>query len=172
MNLGDLMLGKRVVLHSPLPAEEVARRINAASGSFWNPLGGGIKGWCWFGRFSLHRSMPLGTNGFHPVLMGKLESNLGTTGICARFGPNPSAKLFIVLWFGFLTLVAFALVAVGSDNALWVGSGPFLLFFAVVWLLPLLFLYLANRNAEVQLQDLVDFLKEEVLAERTDYQAR
>jgi hypothetical protein len=158
MNLGDLLLGKRVVLRSPLPAEEVARRINAATGSIFNPIASGVSGWVLAGFLSLHWSVPL-LNGPQKHLLGRLVADGASTEIRARFGLHPAYLAFFLLWYGFILLMSLGLVSAILRHGPQTGFEALgLLVLTVFTAIPPLMLYLFNRNSDRELQAMLDLL--------------
>jgi hypothetical protein len=158
MNLGDVLLGRRIVLRSPLPTEEVARRINAATGSIFNPVASGVSGWTCVGILSLHWSVPL-LNGYQKYLVGRMVNEDGATSIRARFGVHPLAKVFLLFWYGLLLLFSLILASAFHSQGPQTGNEGFdLLILAVLAGTPLMVLYFFGRDADRELEAILDML--------------
>lgn len=158
MGMSDLLLGRRIVLRSSLSPDEVALRINGATGSVLNPLQSGVSGWAYAGLVSLHWAVPM-LNGPQKHLLGRLVTDGAGTEIRSRFGMHPLHKLFLLLWFGFIVLIGSALVSALIEQGTQTGyEGLGLMMLGLFALIPLVFLFLFNRDAERELEAILDLL--------------
>ena len=165
MTLKDYLLGRRFELVSPLPREEIARRINAATPSIFSPLAKGVAGSCRFDRLKLLWRIPLFDNGFAPVFAGQLTSDRRQTRISARWGASLYLRVFFTIWYGLLLVMAISLAAAIFGGRPSAGNEllafPFVGLFALV---PLLFHLVFNRSADKHLANILAFLATEIAA--------
>ena len=162
MRLRDYLFGFRFELISPLGREVLARRVNAATQSIFNPFASGVTGWCRFGFLHLHWSVAMFSNGFAPVLSARLHDDMGRTRIAGRFGAPRFLQTWLVLWWGLLgfmvtVLVAGLLGAMPRTENEWIG----LVVAPVFAALPLMFHFILNRNADAHFEAMLDMLKRE-----------
>ena len=111
MGIFEYIRGRRFRLRSSLPVDEVARRINAESGSLLFPFSSGIKGGVWWRRLRLvDNYLGMFTYNAKPVLAGTLRDDMGGCIVDAKYRAPLWAYLFFVLWYGMLTL--FTLISI------------------------------------------------------------
>ena len=164
MGLKDYLLGRRFVLRSPLPSDEVASRIRGAAGNLFNPFREGVSGWCRFGHLRLFVAKPLFDNGFQPTFAGRMSENLGMTELRVRFGASLSLRVFFAFWYGMLSLLMLTLMPVVLSGDLQTGYEPLGVAVALVFMaIPLLFHYLFNRGADGELEQIFLFLEREAI---------
>ncbi|MBA4163710.1 MAG: hypothetical protein C0510_03615 [Erythrobacter sp.] len=162
MKIWHYFQGLRVDLHSPLAKAEAIERINRASGSMLWPFSNGIKGGVWFGRLRFsHTSCWYFDSNVKPILAGRLSDALGSCEIRARFRAPIFAYVFFAVWYlGLLVMLISALVVglSGGENSVVLLFLPFILIF---FLAPVGMHYLLHRNAEDDLERILEFLNRE-----------
>src|SRR3990167_8954435 len=154
--------GLRVDLHSPLPKAEAIARINRASGSMLLPFSNGITGGVWFERLRLsHTSCWYFDSNVKPILAGRLSDALGSCEIRARFRAPLIAYVFFAVWYLILLVMLISALVVGltgGTNSIALLILPALLIFSLA---PVGMHYLFHRNAEDDLERILEFLNRE-----------
>ncbi len=162
MELKDYLLGKRIVLHSPLRPDEIARRINEASNSVFSPFSRGVAGWSKLRRVSLRWKLSFFDDGYRSKLWGRLEESDRFTTLHARYGAARSMRIFLVFWYAVLALMLAASIGAltsGRDDA-W-ETLLFLVALLFFGAFPLLLAAIFNRNSEQHLRQILAFLEAE-----------
>jgi len=161
MNLIDYFIGRRIVLRSPLSPGEAKARINDAAPLVLWPWSVGVSGRIVGHHLRLSYRAGLMDYNAKPVLAGRVEDNLGSTILRAKYRAPVFVYLFFPFWYGMLLLMAASLVAAYLGNSLepegWIGF-PILCLFAVM---PIGLHYLFNRNADDELEEIILFLEDE-----------
>ncbi|RIV86684.1 hypothetical protein [Aurantiacibacter zhengii] len=111
MGIFEYFKGRRIRLESPLSPDEVAKRINRASGSRFNLFSRGIKGGVLRHHMNLfdQGTWPFSYNA-SPVLVGRLMDKDGGCAIDAKFRAPVWVYGFYIMWYLIVTL--FVLIAV------------------------------------------------------------
>ena len=161
VNFRDYLLGRRVVLTSPLEPSSVERAVRNGTKSVFNPFYTGVVGWCRFGRVGLRWATAIWSNGFQPVLSGKFRAHSGGTQMTARFGAPVYLLVFFAFWYFALTnLIVIALTGYvtnpdsRSTDLLMIPAA--LGFMAV----PLAFHFIFNRSADEHCERILILLSE------------
>lgn len=162
MKLWQYLAGRRVVLRSPLPKDEVAGLIlNAVGNPFW-PTANGITGLVVFGHVRLAWSVPFFSNGFRPVFSGSLKNDLGRTEFRASYGAPALLLVFFVFWYAILALIGL------TGLAAWLGARPETgnewlvpVVVPVFMVAPLAFHFVFNRNADQHWDAILELLRRE-----------
>lgn len=164
MRMGEYFIGKKIVLNSLLPRAEVQRRINAASGSMFWPFGfyrvvGGAR--LGFVRLR-YQSHPFEYNA-KPIVSGRIYEHLGGTKIRAKFGGPVWVKVFFVVWYSLLSLMAFG-IAMNPSGIEPVGETIILIVFPFFFLAPLIMHFVFTRDSDEDLGRILEFLEHEAEA--------
>jgi hypothetical protein len=126
----DVAARMPVELVSPLPRDEVVRRLRAAVDSEWTFAGGkSVVGHIGDDRFRLRWRIGY-RNSFQTFMFGSVKSDGSGARIVARSGMHPFAAAFMALWIAAVTMLAVVAVSgvIGApDDAAAQG---------VIWLVP------------------------------------
>lgn len=161
MRLRDYLLGRRIVLQSPKPRAKVAERINASTGSFFSPFGRGVTGGVYLGRVYLAWSIPMFSNGFRPMLSGRLIERGRFTELRASFGAPVFLQVFLAIWYAIFTFVGVG-TAVSLLREGWGTRDPWaILTIPLMALVPLVFHLIFNRNADAHCDAILVMLQHE-----------
>jgi len=159
MRLGDYYRGLPLNLRTPLPPDEVARRIGGAISSPMRPFATGIIGSVRPGRLQLRYKPSLfGYDGM-PVLAGPIRAEQGSL-LLLRYRGRLSARLAFPLAFMMVAVAIGIVVASGAlaGSPAWAKALiPFFMLLAVA--LPLLIHAFFIRNAEADMAHLAAFLR-------------
>lgn len=159
MQISEYLKGRWLELYSPLPVEDVASCIQAASGSFFwyfsHPVARGT--WAVRLRFNYVRH-PFSYNA-KPVMDVRLKEKAGGTAITLVFGAPSMAKVILfglgLIWLLFLGLVLFALLSGEPQNLQWSDA----LLLAAAPLLPFAIHKVGTRNANRDFERVVELLR-------------
>jgi hypothetical protein len=106
-----------VTLVSPLPREECVRRLRERAAPMWTMYGSlPVAGRIEETGFHIHQRRRM-KNSFRMHLWASLEQWTGQTCIRCRFGMNPFAEVFLILWVG-LVLSGLAVTASSALTSL------------------------------------------------------
>lgn len=161
MRLGDYFRGLPLNLRTPLPPDEVARRIGAAISSPLRPFATGIVGYAPVGRLHLRLRRSLFSYNGMPVLAGPVRAERGGSLLLLKYRGHLATRLAFPLAFlvvGAAVLVFLASGAQSPDIAPWQMA---LILFALILGMALPFGIHAFfiRNAEADFETLADFLR-------------
>lgn len=165
MRIGDYYRGVRIELATKLPPDEVERRINEGAQSILTPFASGVIGWARFGAIRLRfRRSRWFRNDARPILAGHIRPDRGGSLLHLVWrGPVP---MLIFFPFFYLILLAFGgiWIAVGVAEAEPMVRAVFATTFLIMLATPALVLLLGVRGAEADLEALLAFLKERLVA--------
>ena len=167
MRIRDYLRGYRVVIQSRLRADEVQRRINAATISSWPPFASGVAGWAHFGRIRLRYRPGFFDYNAGPILAGRIADELGPTQLRLRFRAPLPACFFFAIWYGFFSifLIVFLLDGAASTTStadLSTGIGMFLVFLIA----PIVIHYVGTRKSDAYFEKIITFLEDVAEAKR------
>lgn len=161
MRLGDYYRGLPLNLRTPLPPDEVARRIGGAICSPLRPFATGIVGYAPLGRLQLRFRKSLFSYNGMPVLVGPVRAERGGSLLILNYRGHLATRLafplaFLVVGAGVLTYLASG--AQSPAIAPWqMALIAFILVLAMA--LPLGLHAFFIRNAEGDLAAMADFLR-------------
>ena len=162
MKLRDYFLGQRVRLRSSLSKDEVAERIKKGIGQGWWPLANGIKGGVFADRMRLrYVETWLFAYNAQPILVGKLQDNLGSCEFTATFRAPAFTYIFFAVWYLFLGLIILGLIGVGMTRGIEPNFIPFLFSLVLFLAAPVAMHYVFTRNSDRDLQTMLAWLERE-----------
>ena len=143
-----------MTVRSPLPPEDVERRINEEAGSRWNPFQSGVVGGALAGRIRL-RVRRFFRNDWKPILAGRISSEGGGSRIELAYRAPRWALPFALLWFAIVILMSVTMVAqgMGSEDA-WIAA----IILPAFYLIPVLAYILGTWGAETECELLLHFI--------------
>lgn len=164
MQMSELLLGRRVTLYSPLPADEIQRKINSSTGSMLWPfccdkiIGGVALG---FIRLA-YQSSPIEYNA-KSLLSGRLRADRAGTLISARFGVSALMKVGFAFYYLVLGLIISTLLL--EPSKIEPGQETTVpIFFTAFLAMPVILHLLFTRNSAADLERIVRFLDQQVQA--------
>ena len=157
MRFSDYFRGYRRTMTSPLPPEEVARRINEATISRFVLFNEGTIGWARSGRLRLKYRQRFFHYDAKPILAGRIVATRAGSRIDLNFRAPGWAYVFYPFWFAALLmlvlLVTFGpLTTTGDQRATFATTFLFLLGF------PVLLHFLGTAKSDAKLEALTGFL--------------
>lgn len=161
MRLGDYYRGLPLNLRTPLPPDEVARRIDGAISSPMNPFASGIVGYARIGRMQLRLRKSIFAYNAMPVLAGPVRTEGSGSLLLLKYRGHLATRLAFPLAFLMVGLGVLVFVATGPSQgvASW-QLVPILAALAVFMTLPLTIHRFMIRNAEADMAQLAAFLRE------------
>ncbi|QIQ86745.1 hypothetical protein [Erythrobacter sp.] len=155
-------MGRRVTLHSPLPPDEAARRIDRTAGPVWSFAHHGVAGWARFGFVRLVWSIPMFENGFRPVFAGRLVATGKGTRLTASYGASGFLRVFLAVWYGLFGIISASLILLPASTR-HEDAGPLLVAAAAMALaaVPIAFHLIFNRKADAHYEEMLGFLARE-----------
>jgi len=161
MRLGDYYRGLPLNLRTPLPPDEVARRIGGAIDSPMNPFASGMVGYARFGRVQLRLRKSIFSYNAMPVLAGPVKAEGRGALLLLKYRGHLATRLAFPLAFLMVGLNLLFFVATGpSQGAASWQLAPILAALAVFMILPLAIHRFMIRNAEADMARLAAFLRE------------
>ena len=159
MHLVRFFLGVPLRLRSTLSAAEVAERINRFAGSRLSPFATGIVGGVWLGRVRLcYRSSIFEYYNVKPILAGRLTDSPGGARLDLRYRASAAEYIFFPAYYLFLGWITTVLPN-GLNPDLTEADKLFVLaIFVVLCVGPLIMHAFGTRNADKELNELIDFL--------------
>ena len=153
----DYFRGYRSTMTSPLPPDEVARRINEATISRFVLFNEGTIGWARAGRLRLKYRQRFFHYDAKPILAGRIVPDKAGSRLDLNFRAPGWAYAFYPFWFAALLMmvlvVTFGRLAItGEQSAIFAASFLFLFGF------PVLLHFLGTTKSESEREALTGFL--------------
>lgn len=159
MRLSDYYRGLPLNLRTPLPPDEVVRRIGTAVASPLRPFATGMIGYATLHRLHLRYRPSLFSYKAMPVLAGAIRAEQGSL-LLLKYRGHLATRLAFPFAMVVVLLALSIVMASGAaaDMPAW-GIGLVFLFMLLAVTLPLLIHAFLIRNAEANLEHLADFLR-------------
>lgn len=165
MKVSEYLKGRRVRLVSPLDPDAVQAAINAHTRSGFQPFGKGVAGWARLGRVRLRYKAGYFDYNAKPVLIGRIENDMGRTRLELSYRAPLKVYGFLLLWlFLFMlpwNLLSYALTQSPTLSGIAFELGLFLLYLVT----PLLVHWFGTMDADEELGHMLEFLRQHAMAE-------
>jgi hypothetical protein len=161
VTLKEYVFGRRVVLQSPHPKAKVTAQIDNAAGSFFSPFRRGVTGGVYFGRLYLAWNLPMITNGFRPILSGRLVETGRSTEVRASYGAPLIVLVFLAIWYSLFAFITVSTAAAVLREGLGTRDPWAMAAFPLMAIVPVAIHLIFHRNADAHWDAMLVMLKDE-----------
>jgi hypothetical protein len=165
MRIADYIRGKPLRLISPLPPDAVQAAINTHTRSVFKPFGKGVTGWARLGRIRLRYQSGFFQYTAKPVLVGRIENDMGRALLQLRYRAPLKVYGFLFLWLMLVPLGWSIVNQTLTEEPSPGGAALVVVLFALYMLMPLWTHWIGTLDAEDELGRLREFLRQHALAE-------